>query len=201
MVYVLNMLGQPIMPTTDCRKVRLLLKQGKAVVVKRKPFTIRLTVRVKTYIQPVILGVDAGSKTVGLSAATANQELLAAEMQPRNDIVNNMSTRREFRCSRRNRTTRYRAPRFNNRVLSKHKGWLAPSVEVKMQEHITIIKRIINILPISKVIIETAEFDLQAIKAVQQGKPIPSGLDYQKGEQLGHYNVRQYVLFRDNYKC
>lgn len=201
MVYVLNMLGQPIMPTTDYRKVRLLLKQGKAIVVKRKPFTIRLTVRVKTYIQPVILGVDAGSKTVGLSAATANQELLAAEMQPRNDIVNNMSTRREFRCSRRNRTTRYRAPRFNNRVHSKHKGWLAPSVEVKMQEHITIIKRIINILPISKVIIETAEFDLQAIKAVQQGKPVPSGLDYQKGEQLGHYNVRQYVLFRDNYKC
>ena len=54
MVYVLNMLGQPIMPTTDYRKVRLLLTQGKAIVVKRKPFTIRLTVRVKTYIQPVI---------------------------------------------------------------------------------------------------------------------------------------------------
>ena len=70
MVYVQNHLGQPLMPTQDHRKVRLLLKAGAAVVVRRTPFTIRLTTRTKTYVQPVILGVDAGSKTVGMSAAT-----------------------------------------------------------------------------------------------------------------------------------
>ena len=47
MVYVLNVFGQPLMPTEDHRKVRLLLKEGKAVVVKNSPFTIRLKVRMK----------------------------------------------------------------------------------------------------------------------------------------------------------
>ena len=201
MVYILNNLGQPLMPTSNNHKVRLLLKQHKAIVIKRTPFTIKLTIRTKTYKQPIILGVDAGSKTIGLSASTQKEELFAANVKPRNDIVELLSTRREFRRARRNRTTRYRAPRFNNRVHSKHKGWLAPSVEVKIQEHITVIKKVCRILPVSKVIIETAEFDLQLLKAIADGKPVPQGENYQKGEMYGYYNVRQYVLFRDNYKC
>lgn len=120
---------------------------------------------------------------------------------PRNDVVENLSTRREFRRARRNRTTRYRKSRFNNRVHSKNNGWLAPSVEVKIQEHITSIKRVCAILPISKIVVETAEFDLQLLKAVQDGKPVPEGEDYQKGEMYGSYDVRQYVLWRDNYTC
>ena len=201
MVYVLNNLGQPLMPTSDYRKVRLLLKENKAIVVKRTPFTIRLTIRTKNYKQPIVLGIDAGSKTIGCSAATENKELFAAEIKPRNDVVDLLSTRREFRRSRRNRTTRYRAPRFNNRVYSKHKGWLAPSIEVKIQEHITSIKRICKLLPITTVVVETAEFDLQLIKAVEAGIPVPVGEDYQNGEQKGFYNVRQYVFYRDGYKC
>ena len=201
MVYVLNKLGQPLMPTSNYRKVRLLLKENKAIVVKRTPFTIRLTIRTKNYKQPIVLGIDAGSKTIGCSAATENKELFAAEIKPRNDVVDLISTRREFRRSRRNRTTRYRAPRFNNRVYSKHKGWLAPSIEVKIQEHITSIKRICKLLPITKVVVDTAEFDLQLIKAVEAGMPVPVGEDYQKGEQKGFYNVRQYVFYRDGYKC
>ena len=201
MVYVLNNLGQPLMPTSDYRKVRLLLKENKAIVVKRTPFTIRLTIRTKNYKQPIVLGIDAGSKTIGCSAATENKELFAAEIKPRNDVVDLLSTRREFRRSRRNRTTRYRAPRFNNRVHSKYKGWLAPSVEVKIQEHITSIKRICKLLPITKVAVETAEFDLQLIKALETATTIPIGTAYSLGPMLGHYNVRQYVLFRDNYKC
>lgn len=106
-----------------------------------------------------------------------------------------------FAKKRRNRKTRYRKPRFNNRTHSKHKGWLAPSVETKIQEHVTAIKHVCKILPVAKVVIETAEFDLQLLKAVADGKPVPRGEDYQKGEMLGHYNVRQYVLWRDGYAC
>ena len=201
MVYVQNHLGQPLMPTQDHRKVRLLLKAGAAVVVRRTPFTIRLTTRTKTYVQPVILGVDAGSKTVGMSAATHEEEVFAAELTPRNDVVKNLADRREFRLSRRGRTTRYRQPRFNNRVHSKHKGWLAPSVEVKIQEHITSIKRACELLPIGKVVVETAEFDLQLLKSIADGMPVPQGENYQKGEMYGFYNVRQYVFFRDGYTC
>lgn len=171
------------------------------MVVKRTPFTIRLTTKAKSYVQPIILGVDAGSKTIGLSASTETEELFAAEVTPRNDVVDNLSTRREFRRSRRNRKTRYREPRFNNRVRSKHKGWLSPSVEVKIQEHITAVKRVCTLLPVGKIVVETAEFDLQLLKAIEAGLPIPQGEDYQKGEVLGHYNIRQYVLWRDGYTC
>ena len=199
-VYVLNQHGHPLMPCSPA-KARHLLKDKKAKVIKRTPFTIRLLYGSAGYKQPIALGVDAGSKTVGLAACAEAAVLFAAEVKPRNDVVDLLSTRREFRRARRNRTTRYRQPRFDNRIRSKHKGWLAPSVEVKIQEHITSIKRICIILPITKVIVETAEFDLQRIKAVAQGLPVPQGEDYQKGEMLGHYNVRQYVFFRDNYTC
>jgi N6-L-threonylcarbamoyladenine synthase len=56
-------------------------------------------------------------------------------------------------------------------------------------------------LPISKITVETAQFDTQLLKAQEQGLPLPQGTDYQKGEQLGFWNVREYVLFRDGHKC
>lgn len=199
-VFVLNKNGHPLMPCSP-RKARILLKEERAKVVKRTPFTIQLLYGSTGYKQKAILGVDAGSKTIGLSVSTEREELYAAEVKPRNDVVDLMSTRREFRQTRRNRKTRYRQPRFNNRVRSKNKGLLAPSVKVKIWEHITAIKHVCAILPVSLVIVETAEFDLQMIKAIEQGLPIPVGEDYQKGEMLGQYNVRQYVLWRDGYTC
>ena len=199
-VYVLNKHGEPLMPCSP-GKARLLLKQQKACVVKRTPFTIKLLYGSAGYKQPITLGVDAGSKHVGLSASTEKRELYREEFTPRNDVVDLLSTRRQNRRSRRNRKTRYRAPRFDNRVHSKHKGWLAPSVEVKIQEHITVIKRICRILPITLVRVETAEFDTQRLKAMLKGKPLPVGTDYQLGEMYDEYNVRQYVLKRDNYTC
>lgn len=123
-VYVLNRHGRPLMPCTPA-KARHLLDAGKAKVRHRTPFTIQLLYGSTGYTQEVILGVDAGSKTIGLSAATETEELFSAEVKPRNDVVELMSARRQFRRARRNRTTRYRKPRFDNRVRSKHKGWLA----------------------------------------------------------------------------
>ena len=199
-VYVIAEDGRPLMPCSEA-KARHLLDAKRAKVKHRTPFTIQMVVPTTHYTQEVIVSVDAGSKTIGISSGTKRKELLAEEVNPRNDVVDNLSTRREFRRARRNRKTRYRKPRFNNRVHSKHKGWLAPSVEVKIQEHVTAIKRICNLLPVKKVVVETAEFDLQLIKAVEEGKPVPQGEDYQKGEMLGQYNVRQYVLWRDGYTC
>ena len=193
-VYVINQRKEPLMPTTPC-KARKLLKQGKAKVVKREPFTIQLLYATGETKQDITLGVDAGSKIIGLSATTDKQELFSAEVELRNDIVDLLSTRREFRRTRRNRL-RYRKPRFLNRVYSKNKGWLAPSVENKIQTHLKIISKIHEILPISKIIIEVASFDIQKIK-----NPDIEGEQYQQGEQLGFWNVREYVLWRDGYKC
>lgn len=78
-VYVISRLGHPLMPCSPA-KARHLLDDKKAKVVKRMPFTIRLLYGSTKYIQPIILGVDAGSKTIGLSASTAKEEVFAAEV-------------------------------------------------------------------------------------------------------------------------
>lgn len=201
MVYVLDIDGQPLMPTARHGKVRRLLNSHLAKVVKRCPFTIQLLYQSTKETQPVSLGVDAGSKHIGLATTTEKNVVYQEELAPRNDVVKLLSARRALRRSRRNRKTRYRKSRFNNRVHSKHKGWLAPSVEVKIQEHITAIKRICQILPISEIHVETAEFDFQRLKAMEEGNPLPAGTDYQLGEQYNFYNTRQYVLHRDGYTC
>ena len=201
LVYVINKDGQPLMPTNRCGKVRRMLKEGKATVVSRCPFTIKLLYETGCSVQEVTLGVDAGSKHIGLSATTEDRELYAAEVELRSDVSKNLAQRRELRRSRRNRKTRYRKARFDNRTRSKHKGWLAPSVEQKIQTHLTVIDKVCRIIPISKIIIETASFDIQKIKAIQEGRPLPEGTDYQEGVQLGFWNVREYVLFRDGHIC
>lgn len=179
MVYVLNNNGQPLMPTKRHGKVRRLLKSGKAKVVSNCPFTIRLLYQTGSEIQPITLGVDAGSKHIGLSATTDTEELYAGDVELRNDIVDKLSTRREFRRARRNRKTRYRKARFANRVASKREGWLAPSIKQKVESHLSTVGSIHKILPISKVVIEVASFDIQKIK-----NPSIFGKDYQEGEQM-----------------
>lgn len=199
-VYVVGSNGKTLMPCKPA-KARKLLKEKKAAVLRRTPFTIQLTHHAGGYTQEIALGVDAGSKHVGLSACTKDREVFQGELIPRNDVVKLISDRRELRRNRRYRKNRYREPRFQNRIRSKKKGWLAPSVEVKIQEHVTIIKRICRILPVRVVIVETAEFDLHRLKAVENGRHLPVGTDYQKGEMYDFYNVRQYILHRDGYRC
>ena len=177
-------------------KARLLLKEKKAVVVRRTPFTIQLTIATGETKQPVRLGVDAGYKHIGLSASTRKAELYASEVELRQDITDLLSSRRALRRARRNRKTRYRAPRFDNRVCSKHKGWLAPSVKNRINAHLSRIEAVLRLLPITKITVETASFDMQLLK-----NPDISGKEYQEGEQLGFWNVREYVLFRDGHVC
>lgn len=195
MVYVINKQGQALMPTERFGKVRRMLKNSLAHVVCRIPFTIQLDYDTTDYTQPVSLGVDAGSKHIGISATTSEKELYAADVELRNDIVDKLSTRRELRRTRRSRL-RYRKARFNNRVSSKHKGWLAPSIENKIQTHLTVVEKIHKFLPITNIVVETASFDIQKIN-----NPSISGIEYQQGEQLDFFNVREYVLFRDNHTC
>lgn len=201
MVYVLNIDGRPLMPTNRHGKVRRLLKSGQAKVVSRCPFTIQLLYESTNHTQPVSLGIDAGSKTIGLSATTETKVLFEAKVTLRNDIVDLLSTRREQRRTRRNRKTRYRKCRFQNRVHSKQKGWLAPSIENKISTHLTMVAKVHKILPITNIVVETASFDTQLLKAIEEGRPLPQGADYQQGEQIGFWNVREYVLFRDNHTC
>jgi hypothetical protein len=192
-VYVLNCHGQPLIPCQP-RKARLLLKQGKAKVVKMAPFTIQLHYGSSGYKQAVSLGVDAGTHRIGVCAATEQHILFEAEVQPRTDIQALLATRLQYRRARRSRKTRYRKARFLNR--KKPAGWLAPSVRHKVTCHLKTIALIHKILPIRRTTIEVAQFDLQQMK-----HPEIAGVEYQQGPQLGFWNVREYVLFRDNHTC
>ncbi len=192
-VYVLNCHGQSLMPCRP-RKARLLLKEGKAKVVKMVPFTIQLLYGSSGYKQEVSLGVDVGTHHIGVSATAEQKVLFEAEVLPRTDIQELKASRLQYRRARRSRKTRYRKARFLNR--KRPEGWLAPSVEHKVAAHIKTIKLLHKILPISRTTLEVAQFDLQKIK-----NPEIEGVEYQQGLQLGFWNVREYVLFRDNHTC
>ena len=194
MVYVLDKNGHPLMPTNRHRKVRLMLQTGQAKVVQRCPFIIQLTYKTGHEVQDISLGIDAGSKHIGVSATTKSKVLYEADVELRNDIVELLSSRRELRHGRRNRKTRYRKPRFDNR--KRKDGWLAPSIRQKIDTHLAVVSKVCKILPVSRIIVETASFDIQKIK-----NPDIQGPEYQQGDQLGFWNIREYVLFRDGYTC
>ncbi len=193
MVYILSKSGKPLMPTKRYGKVRRLLKEGKVKVVQRKPFTVQLTYDTKNHTQNITLGINSGYQDIGFSGITDKEELISGELK----MLKNMSERfkkcRMYRLQRRSRL-RFRQPRFNNRRRSE--GWLAPSINHKFETHIRLVEQIKKILPITEVIIEVANFDIQKIK-----NPDIKGEQYQQGEQLEYWNLREYILHRDNHKC
>lgn len=194
MIYVKNKDGKAIMPSERGGRIGYLLRHGKAHVVSRVPFVVQLDYDSTTYTQDVNLGIDAGSKHIGVSASSEKKELFAAQVELRSDIVKLLSTRRELRRTRLNRKTRYRKVRFDNR--KKKDGWIAPSVEQKVDSHLKVIRLAHKLIPITKTTIEVGQFDAQKIK-----NPDINGDEYQQGEQMGFWNVREYVLARDGHKC
>lgn len=194
MIYVRSKEGKALIPSERGGRIGYLLRHGKAHVVSRVPFVVQLDYESTTYTQEVSLGIDAGSKHIGVSASSEKKELLAAQVELRSDVVNLLSARMELRRTRRNRKTRYRKSRFDNR--KRMDGWLAPSVKQKVESHLKVIRLVHKLLPITKTTIEVAQFDAQKIK-----NPDIKGDKYQQGEQMGFWNVREYVLARDGHRC
>ena len=198
------------MPTSPA-KARRLLKAGKAKVIKRTPFTIQLIYGSTGYKQPITLGVDTGYKHVGLSAVSDNKELLSSEVKLRTDIVKLLSERKMYRRNRRNRLW-YCEARFLNRIKSKKSGWLAPSIQHKLDSHIKAVEFVKSILPVTEITVEAAAFDIQKIKpwraqetalagSLALKDPNIQGTGYQNGVQKDFWNVREYVLYRDGHIC
>ena len=193
MVYILNQLGQPLMPTSRYSKIRILLKNKLAKVIQVKPFTIQLLYETNNYIQPIILGIDSGYLNIGFAAISNKKELLCGDVKLLQNMSNRLTEKAMYRKIRRSRL-RYRKPKFNNRKILK--GWLAPSLKHKLESHIRFIDKIKSILPISKINIEVANFDIQKIN-----NPSINGVDYQNGDLKDFYNLREYILHRDSHKC
>ena len=190
-VPVLNMRGEPLMPTTP-RKARKLLEEGKAKVVSRAPFVIQLLYATGETKQDITLGVDAGYAHIGYSVVSAAQELIAGEVELRTDIPRLLEKRRTYRRARRNKLW-HRKPGF--RKSTKKEDWLAPSIQHKLDSHIRLINRLKAILPITEVVVEVATFD-----PAKMQHPEISGVEYQQGTLQG-YNVRNYLLEKWQRKC
>ena len=177
-VPVLNMRGKPLMPTTPA-KARHLLEQRKAKVIKRKPFVIQLTIATGETKQKITLGIDSGYSQVGFSAKTEKEELISGELTLRKDVSKKLEERKRYRKQKRNKLW-HREARFDNRVISK--GWLAPSIQHKLDTHVRLIEKIKSLLSITKTIIEIANFDTQKMQ-----NPEISGIKYQQGELQGYH--------------
>ena len=202
MVYVLSKNGQPLMPTNRHGKVKHLLKSGKAKVVRRCPFTIKLLYDGTTYTQNLTLGVDTGSGTIGAAVSKNNGDVVyMAEVVVRNDITDKMTRRSKYRRNRRNRKTRYRKARWLNRANSIRNNRFSPTVISKLHSHTKEIEFVKSILPITTLVLETGQFDTHLMKNPSLANPKVRHWGYQKGINYGFENTKAMVLNRDGYTC
>ena len=188
-VFVVDTMYKPLDPVHP-GYARLLLSSGKAAVYRRYPFTIILKKRVEEPItQPLRLKLDPGSKTTGIAIIndTSGEVVFAAELIHRGQAIRDaLERRRTLRRSRRQRHTRYRKPRFDNR--RRKQGWLAPSLESRIANTLTWVQRLRKYCPIAAISQELVKFDMQAMQHAEI-----RGIEYQQGNLQG-YELREYLL-------
>ena len=205
-IFVLDKHKKPLMPCHPAR-ARELLGNGKAVVHKRAPFTIRLKDRVGGEVQPVRIKIDPGSKTTGIAlvreetvvspetgeAETTAHVLFLAELTHRGGAIRDrLTARRAFRRRRRS-NLRHRAPRFDNRTRTE--GWLPPSLQHRVDTTASWVTRLRKSAPVSAISQELVRFDMQKVE-----NPEISGAEYQQGTLTG-YEVREYLLEKWGRSC
>ncbi|MED4400836.1 RNA-guided endonuclease IscB [Metabacillus fastidiosus] len=194
-VFVINKHGKALMPCSQ-RKARILLKTKKAKIIKYQPFTIQLLYGSYGYKQKVKVGIHLGARRLGIAIQSNNHVLAKGEIELRDDIKNNLESRKVYRRNRRNRKCRYRKARFLNRISSKREGWLPPSIRSRSENMFHWIDRFCSLIPDPTLIIQIGKFDFQKIinsHHQNQGD--------QKDELCSYYNTRYFVFTRDHYTC
>lgn len=191
--FVLNHNKQPLDPIHP-GTARRLLKIGLADVHRLYPFTIIYKREVKQTPTPITIKLDPGSKVTGIALVQQDRVIWAAELNHRGrNIQASLESRSAIRGNRRARKTRYRQARFLNRT--RPKGWLAPSLQHRVDTTLTWVNKLIKFAPIGSIVQELVRFDLQQLE-----NPEISGIEYRQGELLG-YEVREYLLNKWNRQC
>jgi 5-methylcytosine-specific restriction endonuclease McrA len=195
-VFVLDNARKPLAPVHP-GTARLLLTHGKAAVLRRFPFTIILKPsQPEQPPEPLRLKIDPGSKTTGLAVVNdaTGQVVWAAELSHRGEAIKkSLADRRAVRRSRRQRKTRYRAPRFENR--RGREGKLPPSLESRVANVLTWVSRLRRLCPIQALSMELVRFDTQLLEYAEI-----SGIEYQQGTLFG-YEIREYLLEKWDRNC
>src|ERR1019366_8971234 len=177
LIYVKNINNEPLMPCS-ITKAKKLLKSKRAIVIKFKPFTIKLTFECENEIQEISLGIDSGSKNIGFSAISSGKELISGTLVLDSKTSDRMKEKLMYRKGRRNKLW-HRKPRFSNR--KRKEGWLPPSTQRRYDTHLNLINRIKNLLPVSYITIEVGNFDIQKLNNSEI-----SGTKYQQGDMYGY---------------
>ncbi len=186
-------------PLTPCRmaRARILLKLGRAAVFRRFPFTIILKDRLveEAPLHEHRIKIDPGSKMTGVAVLQETGQVVAAvEIEHRGQAIKaSLKERSVLRRGRRQRKTRYRKPRFDNRT--RREGWLPPSLESRLANVLTWVARLCRLCPITAASQELVRFDLQ-----KEQDPEISGIEYQQGTLAG-YELREYLLEKHRRTC
>ena len=196
-VFVVAKDGTLLMPCTNPKKVRRLLKEKRVRIYKHDPFTIQLLYESEKNTQSVEICEDTGYLSVGLSIKSEKHEYVREELTLLKDEKQRHMDQGKYRRQRRNRK-RYRAPRFDNR--KKPDGWLPPSLQHKAEAHVSRALKYAEVLPVSSITIETAKFDTALLSALESGE-ILEGKDYQHGLRYMQESQRIAVFERDDYTC
>ena len=192
-VFVLDTEKRPLNPVRP-GLARRLLNTGKAAVIRKYPFTIILKVVATANSESITLKLDPGSKTTGIALLQGEKVIFGAELTHRGQTIKaSLESRCSLRRGRRSRHTRYRQARFLNRT--RKKGWLAPSLQHRVETTLTWVNKSRKLAEIGLIIQELVRFDLQQLE-----NPEISGVEYQQGELQG-YEVREYLLNKWNRKC
>ena len=225
-VFVIGITGKRLMPTFP-RKARKLLKEGRAKIYCKMPFTIKLLYKTGSTTQKLYRGVDTGSQHIGVSVVTTDDNgaadvLYKAEISLRSTMEKRslLETRREYRRGRRYRKTRYRKPGFKKKTIrhynptadkkNRHwkkinntfgtdrgKGWLVPSVRSKAEHRIKWIERYDDVLPSAT----KGIIEVGRFDIARMKDPAIHNELYQRGPMYDFENVKAYVFDRDHYKC
>ena len=99
---------------------------------------------------------------------------MKGEIELRQDVSENLASRKIFRRSRRQRKTRYRQARFLNR--KRKEGWLPPSIQSRVDNQINWINKFTSLLPNYNLTVEVGKFD-----TAKMINPDIKNEDYQKG--------------------
>ncbi|MGY6528724.1 MAG: RNA-guided endonuclease IscB [Cyanobacterium sp.] len=195
-IFILDTNYKPLNPIHPAQ-ARQLLRNGKAAIYRKYPFTLILKEsKPDSNVAPLRLKIDPGAKFTGIALVsdTSGEVVFAAELQHRGFAIRDaLTSRRQLRRSRRNRKTRYRKPRFLNRT--RHQGWLPPSLQSRVENIKTWVKRLQKVANITAISLELVRFDMQLMR-----NPEIQGKEYQQGALVG-YETREYLLEKWGREC
>lgn len=229
LVYVISKSGNPLMPTKRFGKVRRLLKEGKAKVVQRNPFTIQLLYDSTEYIQDLTLGIDPGSVYIGASVAKENGEpVYLAELETRSKditkLMKNRATYRSLRRSHRRDKRKRRAKKCGTIFTEKQykisgcnellicKGIKPSSIRFQNRKNpegylVPTTRHLLDthinfVKKINKILpIKNVIIEYCSFDMQKLQNPDIKGIEYQNGIKKGFTNNQAYVLYRDNHQC